>query len=295
MRFIFLSTLLSLTTFASADSAKEAMAQGNYKFAIADYSQQLKTSTKENKGKILAKLAVAYYKDQEQDKAFKTFLEAIECAAIQPAPLLNQVERSHYEQALKIYTDIKLPSDQSAELIIDRFGGLYHQYPNNYLLGYVMALANANLSHFEEFFTIFYRAYEQDPENYLAFKTKGILHIKLFEKARTEQEKKQERALVFSNIKQAIAKNPYDASLYKLAILFSSDEEKSAMIDNSINALINLNVTIARLDIPFYVQNAVDSGKIALAKAFIEKAREWYPVSRVLDAAQDYLNQAQEG
>jgi len=295
MRFVFLATFMGLATGLCADSADEAMRKANFKFAIADYTQQLKSASSETKGRILARLAVAYYKDQDQERAFKTFLEAMDCARKEPSGLLNEFERGDYEKALSIYTDIKLKPDESARLIDEQFTSLYSAQPNNYQLGYVIALAKANLGRFEDFFSVFYRAYEQDPEHYLAHKTKGILHLKLFEKARTEGEKKQERALIYSNIKKAISKNPYDASLYKLAISFSSDEEKSAMVDNSIQALINLNVMVARLDIPFYVQNAVDSGKIPLAKAFIQKAREWYPVSRVLDAAQDYLNQVEEG
>lgn len=295
MRLAFLAILAGLAAGLCADSADEAMRQANFKFAIADYTQQLQSASADTKGKVLVKLAVAYYKDQDEDKAFKTFLEAVDCAPREPAAILTDFDRSQYAKALKIYMESKLPSGESAALIDAQFTPLYNDYSHNYLLGYIMALANANLGRFENFFTLFYRAYQNDPEHYLAYKTKGILHIKLFEKARTEAEKKQQKILIFSNIKQAIAKNPYDASLYKLAILFSSDEEKSAIIDNSIHAIISLDIMVARMDIPFYVQNAVDSRKASLAKSFIRKAREWYPVSRLLDAAEDYLNQVEEG
>jgi len=49
---------------------------------------------------------------------------------------------------------------------------------------------------------------------------------------------------------------------------------------------------IPRADIAFFVQQAVEAKQIDLAEDFLELAKKRYPYSRVIEAAQQYIDQS---
>lgn len=274
------------------EKAQKAFNCGDYKEAITVYEKMLKTAPKDCAGLIKEKIAISYYHDQDQEKAFRIYLEALDNAKIESSPKITEEEQTFYEEALKIYLDhSKGSSHESANKIRQEYASVYAVHPDYYLLAYILAAAYANLEMFDDFFDTFYHSYRYWPDHYMAFKTKAVLHIKLFERARSAAERNIERQKIIDNVLQAIERNSRDESLYKLMVAYSNDREKPKVLDIYLNKIIDENIVIPRTDIAFYVQQAVAVKQNELAQRFINKANEWYQFSRVINAAQDYLNQ----
>lgn len=242
------------------------------------------------KGEALKKLAVLYLYEQNQELAFEVFLDALANAElITTATVVQSKEETEkYEQALAIYLDHQLSVQESSKKIVLTYAPLLQKQKND-LLAYLVAIAYANLNLYHEFFDHFYYAYLSHPTHFLAYKTKAILHIKLLERRRTESERQKERSEVITHFEKAIACESSDVTLYKLLITFSSPEIKSKQVVQCLNKIIAGNMMIPRNDIMFYVQEAVDADERILAQKFIDKAQIWYPRSRLVAIAQEYI------
>lgn len=273
------------------EKAQKKMSAGHYKEAIKAYQELADKDQGFKKGEDLKQLAKAYYKDQEHAKAFETFLEALNNT---PPPEstkeMSKDEALIFNQALKIYLE---PTERNPEAVSlklrDLYAGIWRLHPDYAHVGYIVAVAYANLSDFENFFDIFYRSYVQLPDYYLAYKTKGILHIKLFERARTPEEKNKERKEILQSFQEAKKRYPQDASLYRMQIAFSPEADKPEVLERNLNEILNQSIMIPRADLSFYLDQMLAFGKINLAKKFLVKAREWYPYSRTLDAADEMI------
>lgn len=298
--FVLTACFLIYSDYLSADSSQEkeqqqaesAYANGDFKESIKHYQTLIESAPKENLGDLKQKLAKAYYKDQNQEEAFQTFLDALDAAQVsKQEPFISDEEQQLYQKGLDIYFDLNGGSPHEiAAKINATYRDVYDKNPNYYLIGYLLATADANLGQFNEFFDLFYRSYIHFPDHFLAYKAKAILHIKLFERGYAGQEKEKERQYVLENLHLAGEKNPGDISLYKLIILFSIDQQKANAVVSYLNKIIGRNMIISRPDIVFYVQQAVLVNQLELAQKFIDKAAEWYQYSRVINSAQDYLN-----
>jgi tetratricopeptide (TPR) repeat protein len=283
----FLSAALSLESLDALGTKK--MASGHYKEAIQAFSELSEKEEGLKKGKSLKDLSIAYYKDQNHEMAFKTFLEAL--TAVTPSermPLQN--DKALYEQALKIYLDPRERDPNSMSLRIrDVYGGMVRLHPEYLNLGYLVALADANLGDYTDFFEIFFRSYKGIPAHFLAEKTKGILHIKLYERARTAEEKEKERQAIFQAFQKAKELFPEDASLYRLQIAYAPNDMKVKVLEQNLNEIIDHDRVVPRSDLSFYFNQLLEYGKYPLAKEFLEKAKHWYPYSRTLTAATDMI------
>lgn len=244
------------------------------------------------KSALLVKLSGLYLKDQDLEKAIWTYLEALKelnCLADEG------VEDPIYQQALDLYLDHSKGNAQViSEKIISEYAPKLEKHPDSYLLGYIVAFAYANLGKFENFFKLFYNSYQHAPNHYLAHKALSILHVKLFEKSKTPEERDFQREAIVEHLGLAIQKYPNDDTLYKLSIAFSKEEQKLNMIRSALNKIIDSHIILSRTDIPFYVAQAVEAKDFALAQRFIDKMRSIYQKSRVIDNAQEYLNKHKE-
>jgi hypothetical protein len=162
------------------------------------------------------------------------------------------------------------------------------QHPTYYQLNFILAAAYANLSMFEEFFNRFYTSYQYYPDSYMAYKTKAILNLKLYEKAPSEGREPLRQQIILNTAK-ASSKNPQDASLYRILIAFAEDKERPKVTKQVIDKLIAQNIMVPRNDILFYVKEAADQGNCDLAEQFLEKVKQWYAYSRSIEVAQEYL------
>ncbi len=278
-------------TFASEDG-DHLFVQGQYKEAILFYQEQLKNAPLSSQGELYKKIAIASYKDQLQAEAFQAFLLSLDLAQRKSSPPVSDAEQKVYNQALKLYLDhSSLQAHETAIQIKKLCDPIFVEHPDYYLIGFLIASAEANLGHFQEFFNLFYQSYQFHPDHYLAYKTKAILHIKLFERAREDSERDSQREKIFQNTLKAIEKNPQDETLYKLMIVYAKEKDKGAAVSLYLNKIIYNNIIIPRADVAFYVQQAVMENEFALAQRFIDKAKEWYQYSKVINSAQQFLDQ----
>jgi tRNA-binding EMAP/Myf-like protein len=283
----FIALLLcwfSLSSLHAGDPVKEEIAQLGVKLRAAPDDQ---------KSEILLKLAIANYRDQNAEQAFKVFLEALSAVKTFKAAETSAEEKALYDQALKLYLEHHTGQDvtATAETLVQTVQPEVDRHPDYFLLKFLLAAAYANLGQFDLFFDNFYSAYLYYPKSYMAYRTLAILHIKLFEKSRTAEERKEQANLVFANILKAIEINPHDTSLYKLEISFAPDQQKPQVISRALKKIIDGNMMVPRADIVFYVAEAVDSQQKELAQQFVDKAREWYQYSRVVNNAQELIDQ----
>lgn len=231
--------------------------------------------------------AKQHLKNQEQEKAFDTFLSSLEKNDTESKPTNEELE--YYNQALPLYldhTDIK----QNSLTIAQKYAPIIKQHPEYHLLSFLVAASAANAGAYEQFFDLFHPAYRTHHNHFLAYKTLAVIHIKLFERARTPEEREKQRQKILDNISKAIDRYPTDTSMYKMQMGFAEGPQKVQIVRDSLNIIIRDNIIVPRVDIPLYIQNAVETKQYDLAQQFINKAHEWYRVSRLLTGAQEYLD-----
>lgn len=267
------------------------LTSGHYKEAIKAFSELSEKSEGLKKAESLKDLSIAYYKDQNHEMAFKTFLAALEAvprAEQEPMPVLN--DKSLYDQALKLYLDPRERDPNAMSLRIrDVYGGVVRLHPDYLNLSYLVAISEANLGDYPDFFEHFFRAYKGLPHHFLAEKTKGILHIKLYERAKTAAEKEKERGAIYQEFQKAKELQPDDSSLYRLQIAYAPNEMKLKILEQNLKEIIEHDRVIPRSDLSFYFNQLLEYGQNSLAKEFLEKARHWYPYSRTLTAASEMI------
>jgi tetratricopeptide (TPR) repeat protein len=258
---------------------------------ICNLEASLSGASPETSGDLQRQLAKAYYKDQEQEKAFVIFLQSLNSMGISSTPRSQSKEEAAiYEEALAMYLNHNGKSIQEiARALCKQYASLVTS-TGNYQLGFLVAAAYANLGQFTDFFDLFYQAYQADPGHYLAYKTKAILHIKLFEKARSKEEKEIQRQSILTHLILASELFMKDTSLYKMMIAYAPETKKTDILIASLKKIIDNNMITSRSDILFYVQQAIGARQFDLAQQFIDQSRNWYQYSRIIDNAQQELD-----
>lgn len=296
MRFqlipILLATFLSALPSTMYSNSTEIPKNEDSKALLKYYQTLLENSDPSTVGDLKAKLAVAYYKDQEQEKAFQIYLEALEDAQINHQSAISNDEKLIYDEALAIYLDNNGTTPlEIAQKILENYSLVLKEHSNYHLVGFIVALANANIGNYDQFFDLFFRSYKHFPEHYLAYKTKAILYLKLFERSRTQEIRDTHRRKLIENFQKAIDLYPQDASLYRLSILFAPQDRKEKLIIAYLNKIVDNNIIIPRGDIAFYVKEAAENRQYELAQRFLDKTHEWYQFSRIINSSQQFLDQ----
>lgn len=288
MRLPLLLATLSITLVHMPSTASPA---DDPKVVAVDYQTKINEATPAQRAELYKGLALAYYRDQNQEKAFQAYLQALDAVIPKESPAITDKERALYDEAMVIYLNPlgENPIEVSHQ-ILKKYQPVMAIEANYFALGYIVAAAYANLEMFPEFFERFYISYCHLSQHYLAFKTRAVLHSKLFSRARTMEERELQRQGILDNLEQAIQYNPKDTSLYKMVLASARDEQKPQLLSTYLKKIIDENIITPRVDILFYVQQGVANNRSDLAQQFINKAREWYQYSRSVDAAQQYLN-----
>lgn len=279
---IFLSVALISTLFLDATSSLEvAINERDYKKAISLQKELIASVNLQEKGALSYELALLYLKDQDQEHAFGSFLQALDQS--QMTSLYNFCDEKTYKEVLAIYLDVTVPSPQvTAQKLLNRVVPILKDHPEEKIFNYFVAIAYANLGKYDEFFKHFYIAYQAYPDHYFAFKTKAVLHIKLLERTREEKERTIQREAIVRNLREAMKREPNDTTIYKMMIGFSPPALKHESIKIGINKIVDDDIVVPRTDILFYVEEAVDVNEPALAEAFLSRASIWYPSSKII-------------
>lgn len=156
---------------------------------------------------------------------------------------------------------------------------------------YADALAAAENGQLDTFFTQFYDCYCADREHYLAYKTRALLHHRLMERARESAKRDQQRQLALQATQQAIQRFSNDLSLYQMSLRLASSNEKSGLVQSALGKITRDSLVVPRHDILFYVKEAVSVHEWQLAEQFLASAQQWYPASRIVAQANQYLQE----
>ncbi len=273
MRKSFL--LLFLFSSLYAASFEEA------KYEIAQCQQELDKDPK-NSGAHF-RLALAYHQDQELNRAFKHFLLSLEyMEAKEPLSL------EPYKELLELYlTQGGIDPIRTAHEMIKKYEG----EEQSTALNFILAMAYANLGEYDAFFSRFYAGYAHLKETFLAYKTQGILYLRLSQHAGGPEERHTYQEDAFRYLSLALERNAHDASLYKILIFLAKDEKNDALVQTYLQKMVANGVALPRSDIYLYVREAVALDEFGIAQSIIDKARQLYEYSRAITAAQEYLNQ----
>ena len=267
------------------------LAASPLKEEIATYEKELKRD--QSRGETHYKLALAYYQDQEVDRAFHHFLAALKTTPLcRLVPKMSPEEKKVYEEALADYASGG-GSDpvRVARHMIEKYGERADGHREWIHLNFLMATAHANLGVYDSFFERFYAAYPYLGETFLAYKTRGILYLRLSQHSHSSEERLAYQKEAFHYLTLALDRNLKDAGLYKVLIFLAKDEKNEALVLTYLQKMVEHEAHIARGDIYTYVREAVALGEVSLAQQIVDLARAHYDFSRALSAAQEYLNQ----
>lgn len=290
-KFLYFFILPLVASSLQAQEKVPALQQMRAKEDIADLQKRIAAAGREQKSRLLVDLALAYERDQDLEKAFKVYLEALDMTVPKKPLTVTPEEQKLYDEALATYLGHNSGAGalETGKQILEQYGPLLEKKPDNYLLGFLIAAAYANFGLFDHFFEQFYESYQRYPDSHMALRTKAVLHIKLYEKARLATERESQRKAIFELANKAVQVNPNDSSLYKLMMTFSLENEKPRVVKESIEKLIAQDVQVPRADILFYVSAAMETKQKELAQQFLDKAKSWYPYSRVMNSAQELI------
>lgn len=281
---------LTLVCLIACDIEASPLALTN-KTTIKQLEDKLSHVPPDEKSPIQVELTKAYYKDQNVEKAILIYLEALKNTQRNTTFIQKPEDEKLYNNALRIYLEHHGLSFLEAEKsILNEYGPKLKDNPDYRELGFVVAASQANLGQFSDFFDTFYNSYAVLPDHYMAYKTKGILHIKLFERTIPGPEREKIRNSILENLNEAAERFPGDSSLYKMMINFSPEENKAQILEVNLNKIINRNIIIPRAELEFFIRQAIIADKTDLAQKFLAKAKEWYKYSRVIDSAQKYID-----
>lgn len=231
---------------------------------------------------VYLNLARSYLSDQEEEKAFKTFLKALELEKTESYPMADE-EAKLYDEAMKLYLNTRPEeSEQISYQIIEKYGPILADHPDYRHLSYVVASSYANLKLYDPFFILFARAHQADPNHFLAYKALACIHIKLLERAKTEEDRNIERKLVIDNLEKAQKANPNDFNLYRMEILFSPIHNRNERIKRILNKILALPMIPSRSDALFFIELAYETKDKELANKMVDKALSSFPGSRVI-------------
>lgn len=217
---------------------------------------------------LILELTQSYLKDQNQHMAFKTYLEELERVKGGTIP-----SSPAYEEALKLYLSYPpTEAKKGAVEILKKW-----RDSDDVGVGFIVALAYANVNQYEKFFDRFFASYTQAPEHYLAYKTKAVLHIKVFERETDPELKEQERTKILKTLDQA--KNEGDFSLIRLKINFTPLEKKKQVIEESLNKILVGTMIPLKFDLIFFIEQAQLYHLDDLTEKIRHRAHIWYPKS----------------
>ena len=249
-------------------------------------------SSEREKSQIFYELARAYCQDQEIEQAFCHFLEALKRADKLPPCVMSESEKNIYESALDEYlANAGTDPGRAAQELLDHYGEKAENHSEYLYLNFLIATAYANLGKYDAFFERFFRAYPYLSDTFLAYKTQGILYLRLSQRSACMDERQAFQREAFECLTSALERSPQDASLYKVLVFLAKDEENDAQVRVYLKGIVANKTPVPRGDIYLYVREAVALGEWGIGQAIIDQARALYDYSRAVSAAQEYLNQ----
>lgn len=235
--------------------------------------------------------ALGYYYDQEIDKGFESFLEALSGAQQIPEYLFAKEEEQMYLTALEMYlVDGANDPIKTAANLLEKWGPTVEEHPEYHHLQFLLATAYGNLGLYDDFFEKFYCRFAAFKDSFLAKKIQGILHVRLAQHSKTMDERKKHQAHALHFLQLAALQNTEDMGIYKALVFLAKELGQLAEIKATLEKVACSSAKIPRSDFLIHIHEAVKIEEFLLAQQIIDKATKEYEYSRSLIAAQEYLN-----
>ncbi len=290
------SKVLSLFLLCTALHGTQGHAETVKEKIAKEISFLKQASSLQEKSSIFFRLAMAYCQDQELDKAFLSFLESLKSASHGQIPKVQDDEKQLYDEAFHYYlAQASNDPQKTAQELIEKYGEVAKRHPDYLYLNFLLSTAFANNGNYSLFFEHFYAGYTKLWDTFLAYKTQGILYLRLSQRSAATEQKRcyQKEAERFLNL--ALERNGHDSSVYKILIGLAKEDKNEALVLSYLQKMVQAAPALPRGDIFLYVREAVALEEYELGQEIIDQARQQYEMSRVIAAAQDYLDQHKQG
>lgn len=259
---------------------KTAQERGDYKTAATQLRELIRNKPHAD---YYLLLAVNHLLDQQEEEAFKSYLECLERAEWQSGKQPSATEQEIFNSLFQIY----LEKPQELEVSVK---SALQEHPDFHLVQYFYASTCANQHKFEPFFYLFYQSYKAYPESHFAHKTKGVVSSLLYQRARNLDAREQFRKKAITHFTKALEIMPKDTSVHRMLLSTSTEVDRQEVVRAVIEAVVGQNIVIVRHEIPFYVNHALMAKMPDLADRLIDKAKSWYEYSRILQEMQNQVN-----
>ena len=286
--------LCGVTLFLALSMLGNAAEPVAIKQTILSKKQALhKASCEREKAPLFYELARVYHKDQEIAQAFIHFLEALKRVEKQASYTMSLEEKKVYESALSNYlAQGGHNPEAAAQELLNSYGEMAAAHSDYLHLNFLIATAYANLGRYDDFFELFYRGYPYLSDSFLAYKTQGILYLRLSQLSSSMEVRQTFQEEASRLLTRAWERNGKDAGLYKVLVLLAKDQKDDTLVRTYLGELVAHETPIPRGDISFYVREAVRLGEWEVCQIIVDQARALYDYSRAVSAAQEYLNQS---
>jgi tetratricopeptide (TPR) repeat protein len=308
MRYIWLFFFLSASLLAGDSPLSSASAypkgcqysklqnltsMGEYRAAIELLDIVLsKIPSGKERAFLLVEKAKLLFVNQQQFEAQETFLEALEnSSAIHERE--SEQESACVQELLPVY-EASISSPEALQKLIDEATSHLSRHPNCVAVGFYVALGYANKGQFVPFFDRFFQAWVRRSDNFLAWKARGVLHLRLYEAATNESKRNFHRQQAVICLSEAFIRQPQDVSLLLKLLFILPPQERGEFLRKVVDQLVLVKNPPRRTECFCFIEQAIDLGAVTQAKRLIDKAREWYPYSRALNELSDKLEQVPE-
>jgi len=291
--FFFLISFLSLEASVLApqsayprycrnSSLWESAETGEYSTAIQTVDHWLASEKNESiTGFFLVEKAKLLYANQQHEQALEAFVDVIDQMQINEMPITD-VERDKVQELLPLYQE-SLLSREACQNLLEQAQAIIQKYPNYYSIEFLLAAAFANCSQFCQFFDHFAHSYKHRPNDFLAWKTRGVLHVHLFEASITEEVRLSHKNRAVQYFEKAYFLQPDDESLLLKILFLIPDDEKAPFLHKILPTLVDRSTPMRRTVCFLIIEQAIDAKALDEATQLIDKARSWYQYSRALE------------
>ncbi len=300
LRFLFLFTISqSFLVFlhsepdAILNQMKEKYLQNDIQAVLSSIDPEIqKTNDKNKKAELLLLKARALWKDQNEEKALSTFMQSLSCVEISSQKKISLEENENYSQFFQIYLqEGTKPPQEVAHKLQELVIPYLEKNPTHSTIQFLHAAILANLGKLEDFFPVFLQSYKEHPDHFMAHKTKGVLYVLLYEKATSQEVRKEMNRKAIFEMQKALHLYPEDVHVHKILFMLADKETRKAIVEEVFQIIFSKNIQINRTLLPLYVNQALIMKDPDLAERFIEKARTWYETSRILHQLQQTVDE----
>ena len=235
----------------------------------------------EARSKLLLEKAKLLCKDQKLSEAQEAFLEAIAIYPIRDVGAVSAEERDEIRSMIPLYLAASGSEENTKKLELQTQKKL-NDHPRNSSFKYFLAAVSANRNDFVSFFDQFYQAYMERPDSYLAWKMRGVLHLRLFEGSSAENLRIYHRERAVEFLQTAFSREPQDGSLIAKLVFLLPQQQRKNLLEKVFQDVSQMDVPLQRSECIYLVKEAISVRSIDVAKKLIGKANIWYEYSRAI-------------